>query len=62
MFLAKISTISANRLLIFSAMGFRSLLLHMSGSQFQGQSLVYPENDIIFLNASVRGSSQNNEK
>ena len=47
MCLAQISSISANRLLLSSALGFCSLLLRMSGSQFQGQNLVCPENDII---------------
>ena len=48
MFLAQISSILANRLLLFSALGFGYLLLRMSGSQFQGQNLVCPENDITF--------------
>ena len=61
MFLAQISSISANPATSFFGIGMLILLLHMSGSQFQGQNIVCPENDIIFK-CYVRGSSQHNEK
>ena len=48
MFLAQISSISANLMSLLLALGFCSLLLRMLGSQFQGQNLACPENDVIF--------------